>query len=91
MLDDFAKNVSIDYDKVAAKKRFIYLILSLLISLKRSKVIDKKTEFQKIVNDDYFRNVIETGFILAKGLPLRFKIYFFLIKFRLTGLAYIVM
>lgn len=91
MLDDLAKKVSVDYDKVAAKKRFVYHVLSLLMSLKGSNVVDKKAEFEKIVNDDYFRKVIKTGNHIARYLPIRYKLYFFLIKFRLTGLAYIVM
>lgn len=91
MKAELARKEGISYDKVAMNSKFVHLVIELLLKLKRSGVENKKTEFYKIVNDDYFRNVIETGFILAKGLPLRFKLYFFLIKFRLTGLAYIVM
>lgn len=88
---ELARKEGISCDKVAMNSKFVHLVIELLLKLKRSGVENKKTEFNKIVNDDYFRNVIETGFILAKGLPLRFKLYFFLIKSRLTGLAYIVM
>lgn len=91
MKEELAREERICYDKVAMSSKFVHLVIELLLKLKRSEVKNKKAEFKKIVNDEYFRKVIKTGDRIARYLPIRYKLYFFLIKFRLTGLAYIAM
>lgn len=91
MKEELAYEEHICYDKVAMNSKFVYLVIELLFKLKRSDFKDKKTEFKKIVNDNYFINRIKTGFQIAKYLPIRYKLYFFLLKCRMINLAYILM
>lgn len=91
MLETLAQKEGIEYDKVARMGNFVYLVIQLLISLKRSKVCNKKSEFKRIVSDSYFRKSLSYGCQIAKYLPIRYKLYFFLIKYRLTNIAYTLM
>lgn len=91
LLKELAQKEDIEYDLVAMHSRFVYLVIQLLIALKRSKVQDKQSEFDRIVKDEYFCNTIESCNGIVKYLPIRYKLYFFLIKCRLIGLAYVLM
>lgn len=91
VLDKLSIEEGIEYDAIAMNGRFFYRVIALLVSLKRSKVIDKKAEFKRIVSDDYFCNSIKSDSRIVKYLPMRYKLYFFLIKYRLIKLAYFVM
>mgnify|MGYP002510716303 FL=1 len=89
MIEVLAQEENIEYDRVARIGNFIYLVIQLLILLKRSRISNKKSEFKRIVNDDYFRKSIK--YQLARYLPIRYKLYFFLLKYRLIKIAYFVM
>ena len=91
ILNEIAQKESIECDTITMNGRTIYHIINLLIALKRSNFHNKKTEFKKILNDNFFRNIIISGNYNTKQLPTRYKLYFFLIKYRLIKLAYIIM
>lgn len=91
LLEELAQEENYRYDKNEMINRFIYNVINLLVLLKRSKIDNKEEEFKKIVDNDFFQNILKSECNVVKMLPIRYKLYFFLIKFRLTGLAYIVM
>ena len=91
ILEAIAQKESIEYNREARTGNFVYLVIQLLISLKRSKISNKKSEFKRIVNDDFFRKSIVSRYQIARYLPIRYKLYFFLIKYRLIDIAYIIM
>lgn len=91
LLMELAQKETIEYDNVAMRSRFVYLVIQLLIALKRSNVQDKKSEFNRIVKDEYFLNIVKSSSWIVEYLPIRYKFYFFLIKCRLIRLAYLVM
>lgn len=91
LLIGLARKENIEYDIVALRSRFVYLVIQLLIALKRSNVQDKKSEFNRIVKDEYFLNIVKSSSWIVEYLPIRYKFYFFLIKCRLIRLAYLVM
>jgi glycosyltransferase involved in cell wall biosynthesis len=91
LLIELALKENIEYDIVAMRSRFVYLVIQLLIALKRSNVQDKKSEFNRIVKDEYFLNIVKLSSWIVEYLPIRYKLYLFLIKCRLIRLAYLVM
>ena len=91
MLIELAQNEGVAYDVIVMNSRFVYLVIALLVSLKHSRVADKKIEFNRIVNDEYFCNAIKSGNRIVNYLPMRYKFYFLLIKYRLIDVAYVVM
>ena len=90
-LMELALKENLECDIIAMRSRFVYLVIQLLIALKRSNVQDKKSEYNRIVKDEYFFNIIGSSNGVMRYLPLRYKLYFFLIKCRLIRLAYLVM
>ena len=91
LLDKLSIEEGIKYDEIAMNGRFIYRVIALLISLKHSKICNKKIEFKKIITEDFFSNLLMSGCYTTEYLPIKYKLYFFLIKYRLVDIAYIVM
>lgn len=91
MLEELSQIEKCRYDEHLMINRFIYNVINLLVLLKRSEIEDKKVEFEKIVYDEFFQKMLKSDTRIAKFLPIRYKLYFFLIKCQLIKLAYLVM
>ena len=92
MLEELALNEGIEYDKQSMKSNFIYLVIQLLVLLKSSSVNDKKDEFMTIINDEYFKATLTSlGLAVMNFLPIRYKLYYMLIKCHLPEVAYVLM
>lgn len=89
ILHELSLEEGIKYDVMNSK--FIYHAIELLVSLKRSNMCNKKSEFKKIVNDDFFHKFLTLGYNDVSYLPPKFKLYFFLIKYHFIDFAYFIM
>lgn len=88
-----AKEFDIEYNLVSVNSNFIYMVIALLHRLLKSNYGGggKYTEFCRITQDSYFFNIIKSKAYSIKKLPLKYRIYFILLKYRTNYVAYMLM
>lgn len=87
-----AKEFDIEYNQVSVNSDFIYMVMALLFRLMKSNYGGSKHyEFFRITQDCYFSNLIKSKAYSIKKLPLRYRVYFILLKYRLNFVAYTLM
>ena len=86
-----AEDFLLDYDAAFANGHFLYMVISLLMTLVRSHYANKHREFKRIAEDATFRNIISSRELSTSMLTLRYKVYFALLKLRIYRLCFLLM
>lgn len=87
MAEEIAREEEFMFDKKHYNGKLIYNSISLLRKLVHSNYIDKSKEWKRITQNEYLKGIITTGNYYQSLLPLRYKIYLFLIKNNLSSLV----
>ena len=87
MGDEISRKWGIDYDIKHTNGKLVYNAISLLHKLMCSNYSDKSREWNKVIENEYLRNVIRSNNFNKSLLPLRYKVYLFLIKSHLSAIA----
>lgn len=87
LLQALSQKRGIAYDLVQQNTRFIYITLAFLVALCHSALPGKQQEFQRIVTDPFFRKLVQSTAYQTSRLPVRFQIFFALIRFKLYRLC----
>lgn len=88
LLDEVANEFGISYNHSQMYSNHIYMVIALLVCLMKSNYPEKRKEFSRIVNDEHFTTILSSGQYQLSSLPVRYRMYFILMKFRLNSLAY---
>lgn len=88
LLEDVAHEFGVSYNHTQIYSNHIYMVIALLICLMKSNFPAKREEFFRIVNDEHFAKILSSGKCQLSLLPVRYRIYFILIKYRLNSLVY---
>lgn len=87
MGESISKQWRIDYDSKHTNGKFVYNVISLLRKLLRSNHTDISHEWDRIIGNESFKRVLATNDYNKSLLPIRYKLYLFLIENRLSSIA----
>lgn len=89
---DIAIEFGLEYNEINVNNNFIYMVMALLCRLAKSDYRGgKKEEFFRITNDKFFCDLLKSDLYSIASLPLRYRVYFALIKCRLKLLTFYLM
>ena len=86
-----AEDYGLDYNACAVNSQHIYMVLSLLMALAKSRRKNKRSEYMRIVTDASFQAILSSNDYTCGLLTLRYKSYLYVIKAKMYGLAYMLM
>lgn len=89
LLKNLNREFDLNTDMQGVYTDFLYNVISHLYRLVRSANTQKKKIINRIVEDSVLRNVLNANSYNVGELTLRYKVYLFLIRYKLTLLLYL--